>query len=183
MSIKSDNLYYGLVTRTLHWSIATLILILLFSGFLSEDLPRPVTMQMHKAIGILVLGLSALRVLWWMADTTRPGDQSLTWEKWPSRLTKWILLALTLAMPLSGWLMSSAAGRPFTFFGLADVPLILAQDKAVASLFKEMHETLALVVVGLLALHILGALRHHILIKDDVLRRMLSPRPARVPAE
>ncbi len=174
MSLKSNSDIYGPVARALHWSIALLFLCLLFSGFLSDDLPKPTTIMLHKATGILVFGLGVLRLLWWAADTNRPDDSDLSWEKWPARLTKWTLAALSVVMPLSGWLMSSASDKPIFFYGLFQVPMLVAPDKALGHLFKESHETLGLIVVALLALHVAGAVRHHFITKDRVLLRMLG---------
>ena len=94
-------------------------------------------------------------------------------EKYLARLVKWALAAVGIIMPLSGWLMSSAADKPIMFFGLFQVPPLLAPDKPLAHLFKESHETIAIVLVVLLGLHVAGALRHHFLVKDNVLTRML----------
>jgi cytochrome b561 len=173
MSLKSDDERYGAVATALHWSIALLILCLLASGYLSDVLPKPTAIQLHKATGIVVLGLTALRVLWWIADPRRPGDAGLTWEKWPSRLVKWALIGLGLALPMSGWLMSSAADKPITLYGLMQIPLLVAPDKGLAHQFREIHETLALGLSLLLAMHVGGALRHHILLKDGILLRMM----------
>lgn len=173
MSVKSDDARYGLVASALHWSIATLILCLIASGYLGDVLPKPAAIQLHKATGLMVLGLTVLRGLWWAADARRPGDDSLSWEKWPSRLTKWALLGLGLALPMSGWLMSSAADKPISLYGLVQVPLLIAPDKALAGMFRQGHETLALGIALLVGLHAAGALRHHILLKDTVLTRML----------
>lgn len=171
MAIKSDSAAYGLLTRALHWSIAAFIICLIASGWLADDF-KPI-IPIHKATGILVLVLSITRLAWWLLDGPRPGDDDLHWEKWPSRLAKWSLAALGLIMPLSGWLMSSAADKPISFYGLFTVPPLLSPDKDLAHLFKESHETLGTVIALILAAHVLGALRHHFITKDNVLIRML----------
>jgi len=171
MAIKSDAKAYGLIARALHWSIAILILGMIATGYLADDVKAVI--PLHKATGILVLTLSGLRLLWWLLDSTRPGDDELHWEKWPARLAKWSLATLGLVMPLSGWLMSSAADKPISFFGVFTVPSLLAADKELAGLFKEAHETLALALCLVLAAHVLGALRHQFWIRDGVLGRML----------
>jgi len=171
MSLKSDSVTYGLGARALHWAIALFILCLIASGYLADDLKGII--PTHKAVGILVLVLASLRLLWWLLDAKRPGDDEMGPEKYLARLVKWALAAVGLVMPLSGWLMSSAADKPIMFFGLFQVPPLLAPDKELAHLFKESHETIASVLVILLALHVAGALRHHFLVKDNVLTRML----------
>ena len=153
MSLRSDGTTYGLGTRAIHWGIALLILCLIASGYLSDDF-KTIT-PTHKAVGIFVLALGLIRLLWWLLDGPRPGDETMGPEKYLARLVKWALAAVGIIMPLSGWLMSSAA------------------DKPLAHLFKESHETIAIALVVLLGLHVAGALRHHFLIQDNVLTRML----------
>jgi cytochrome b561 len=171
MAIDTQPATYGQLTRTLHWSLAVLIFCLIVTGYLADDVKAVI--PLHKAVGMAVLVLSIARLLWWPLDTSRPNDEDLHWEKWPARLAKWSLAILGLAQPLSGWAMSSAAGKPIVFFGLFTVPSLLDPDKGLAGLFKDVHETLATLLWMVVALHVLGALRHHFIVKDAVLVRML----------
>lgn len=175
MSLKSDGETYGLATRNIHWLIAVIILCLIASGYLHEILKDIVTViPTHKAAGILVLALGLARLLWWPFDGPRPDlKDSNAFELWLSTLVKWALAAVGILMPLSGWLMSSAADKPISFFGLFPVPLLISPDKEMAHFFMECHGTIAILLVVLLVLHVAGALRHHFLLKDDVLIRML----------
>lgn len=178
MGVASDEISYGLVARALHWSIALLILCLLASGFLADSLPKG-TVPLHKAAGILVLGLGVLRVLWWLLDRDRPGHDSLGWQHWLAVLVQWALILLGLAMPVSGWLLSSAAGRPIGFFGLGEVPLLIDPDKALAGLFREAHGVMGLTLALLVGLHVAGALYHHLILGDGTLLRMAPGRHRR----
>jgi len=171
MSLKSDSLSFGGLARFLHWGVAILIIALIVSGELADDVKAII--PPHKAAGILVLALATTRLLWWAVDRARPGDEELSWEKWPSRLAKWGLAALTITMPMSGWLMSSAAQKPIIFFGLFQVPYLVDGDKELAHMFKEGHEAMASVLILLLAAHVVGALRHHFILKDGILVSML----------
>ena len=177
MSVKSSAHNYGLIARLLHWSVAVLIITMVAMGYLIGELPKPnaiVVIHIHKATGILTLVLASARLAWWAADAVRPGDAELTWEKWPSRLVKWGLAAFSVIMPVTGWLMSSAADKPISFFDLFQVPLLIAPDKELAHLFKETHDTLGLIIAVVIAVHVAGALRHHFILKDRVLARMLG---------
>ena len=80
---------------------------------------------------------------------------------------------LMLAMPLTGWLQNSAAGFPLTWFGLFKVPALVPRDKAAFALWQQTHEWLAWALMALIALHVLAAAKHHLVDKDDTLRRML----------
>lgn len=171
--IKSTENTYGMVARALHWSIAILIVLMIASGYAAgEVLPKAVLIPLHKSTGIIVLGLSIARLAWWAMDCVRPGDADLTWEKWPSRLAKWALAGLGLALPVSGWLMSSAADKAVTLYGLVAVPMLLAPDKELAHALGEVHETLGSIIAIILAAHVAGALRHRYILKDHIFSRM-----------
>lgn len=179
MSLFSTEDRYGPLTRALHWGIAGLIVILLASGLIADDLPKEIkatVIPLHKGLGMIALGLGVIRLVWWLLDRTRPGEEPLRWEKWPARLAKWGLLALALAVPLSGYLMSSYAGRPISLFGLVNVPLLVGPDIPTAKEIKEVHEVLANGLLALVALHFAAALYHHFLRRDGILLRMLPPR-------
>jgi len=171
MTFKSDGEVYGKGTRALHWLTAIIIIALIGCGYLLDDLKF--LTPTHKAIGILALTLGLLRLVWWLFDGPRPGLEGKAYEVLLAKAVKLGLLLVGLAMPLSGWLMSSAADKPISFFGLFTVPPLVAPDKEMAHFFKGWHENIAVLLILLLALHVVGALRHHFLLKDNVLRRML----------
>lgn len=177
MSMKSDATIYGIPARALHWLIAALFLYMFASGLFGEALGPWASIPVHKGVGILVLALTALRFVWWVADRARPDDALLAWEKWPSRLVKWALLALSVTLPMSGWMLSSAAGRPIQIFGLIDVPLLLSEpNRELAGKVAEAHEIMAFAAIALVVLHLGAALRHHFMLKDGILRRMWPAR-------
>ncbi|MEI6984924.1 MAG: cytochrome b/b6 domain-containing protein [Rhodospirillaceae bacterium] len=174
MIIASTNNSYGAVARLFHWGIALLIIALLASGLLADVLPKSTNIPIHKALGIIVLALTVGRLAWWAVDRARPAETGHDLRAWTAWITMPLLLALSLIQPLSGWLMSSAAGKPITLFGLATVPPLLQPDKGLAHLLKEIHETSAFILLALLALHIAGAIYHHFVLKDGVMARMVS---------
>ena len=87
------------------------------------------------------------------------------------------LYALMLGMPLGGWLMLSAAGKPVPFFGL-ELPALIGENKALAGQIHEIHETVGVIGYWLIGLHAAAAVFHHYVAKDDTLRRMLPGRAA-----
>ena len=127
----------------------------------------------HKAFGILVLGLALLRIIWRLSNKT-PNLAIPKLELIAARLAHVGLYALMLAMPLSGWLMSSAAGLPPSFFGLFTLPSLVAPSDELRHVFGFMHQWFAYGLIALIAVHTLAALKHHFIDKDDILRRMLS---------
>ena len=104
------------------------------------------------------------------------------WQAAVATATHWALHALALAIPLSGWLYDSASGlRPFRFFGLFDVPKLVAPDERLADQAHDAHELLFWVLVVLVALHAGAAFYHHLFQRDDTLARMLPRRKTSPP--
>jgi cytochrome b561 len=171
---------YSRVAIVLHWTVGGLMILNILGGFFHESFGKaavPVIMSLHKATGILVLVLTVARLLWRL--THRPPSLAATvrgWEKALAHATHGSFYFLMFALPVTGWLMSSAGGRKYSisFYGLFDVPFLpVVQDKAAANLFAEQHEVLGFVTVGLIILHFAAALKHHVFDKDDTVIRML----------
>ncbi|QGP79800.1 cytochrome b [Sphingobium sp. CAP-1] len=167
---------YTSVARALHWIIAILIIGNLAFGFAHDALPKDwAVMPVHKSIGLTVLALTLLRLLWRLTHPAPPLPAAMPlWEKGAAHATHILFYALMLILPLSGWIMSSAGTRPLNWFFLFDVPkFAVAKDDAIVGLSRGAHELLPWLWVALIALHVGAALRHHFMLKDDVLRRML----------
>ncbi len=174
MFVYSNERQFGAVARLLHWILAILILAQLFSGLFDDFLPKQPTIAFHKALGIITLVLALARLAWWAADRVRPGNDDLApLMKLSATLVKVLLALLSVGLPLTGWLMSSAAAKPISLFGLAIVPPLVGPDKALAHLFKESHELVGNVLLVLVVAHVAAALYHHFVLKDSVLRRIL----------
>jgi cytochrome b561 len=177
-------------TRTavvLHWLVAALMLVnialALSVDYLPDDSVRPVV-DMHKSIGITVLGLVLLRLLWRFAH--RPPTMPATygrWERIAARAVHGLLYALMLALPLSGWMHDSAwkdaASHPMQLFGLVPWPRIgfigsiePALKESLHTLFGNVHEALGYCLYLLLALHVGGALKHQWIDRERELQRM-----------
>lgn len=177
---------YSHVAITLHWLIALLIIGnlaggLAVGGFL--DSPDPAMkrtgfaiIQLHKSIGLTVLLLSVLRLAWRLVNPAPPLPSHMTpLETLLARLSHWGFYALILLLPLSGWALISASEirYPTYFFGLFEVPFLpLAQGREAGHQLHEVHELLAFGMIALIGLHVLAALKHHYLDRDEVLARM-----------
>lgn len=172
---------FGLVHKSLHWLMAFIILGLLSVGFFMADMEAtPQKFQLyffHKSFGILILILASARLAYRM---TVPRPPPLpTHKKWEDVLAKIVhalLYACFIALPLSGWIMSSAGDFPASFFGLFQLPHIVPKDRGIFGQSREIHETLAFVIMGLLALHYAGAFKHHFFDRDATLQRMTYDR-------
>jgi len=169
---------YGSLSKFFHWFIALLIIFMLILGTSFDFIPKGQTksllMQVHKATGLTILALMILRLLWrWINPLPQLPTTTPTWQKLSSRSLHRLLYLILIIMPLTGWMMSTAAGRATNFWWLfkVNVPFI-AKSKPLAQGFSTAHEIIAWTIVCLLGLHILAALKHQIIDKDNVLKRM-----------
>lgn len=177
MQLKNSETHFGFIAIFLHWLMAILIIGLLTVGLYMTSLPigllKLKLYGWHKALGILVLTLIFLRIIWRLTNVTP--ILSLPWlERIAARLAHLALYVLMLAMPLSGWFMSSAADLPPSFFGLFTLPSLVAPNDELRQLFGLIHEWLGYGLITIIIIHTLAALKHHFIDKDDILRRMIS---------
>ena len=167
---------YNRVARLLHWSIAVLVIGNIAGGLLHEPLEGVVRIiPVHKAVGITVLALTLVRIAWrftWRAPTHPVGMGAL--EMAAARAVHLAFYGLLLAMPLTGWIIASAGKYPLSWFGLFDLPkLAVTRSDALYRVGSAGHEFLGWLFLALAIVHIAAALRHHLLLKDNVLRRMM----------
>lgn len=157
---------YSTVAIWLHWIIAALVIINLLLGFYHEEFERPVRawmMLFHRSIGISVLVLTLARLAWRLAHRPPAFDPALKrWEAGLATLIHWLFYALLIAIPLSGWLLSSTNGKPFSFFGLFQMPILPLRGEDAHELLEELHEIMGKAMIGLILLHVAGALKHHL---------------------
>ncbi|MCL9685707.1 cytochrome b [Legionella maioricensis] len=177
MQIKNSKTRFGIVAISLHWIVAILIIGLLAEGLYMVDLP--INLQKlklygwHKEFGLSVLFLAIFRIIWRLGN--QMPELELPWlEKLAARSMHWAFYIFMFAMPITGWLITSAAGLPASFFGLFTLPNLVAADEHNRLLFQWVHEWLGYALIAAIALHTAAALKHHFINKDDILRRMLS---------
>ncbi|TVO58864.1 cytochrome b [Denitromonas halophila] len=163
---------------TLHWLIALGITGAFGLGVYMHELPlSPTKLQLyswHKWAGVTLFLLILFRLGWRLTHPvpTLPGTMSPA-LRLAAGAAHWVLYALMLAIPLSGWLMSSAKGFQTVWFGLVPLPDLLAKDAALGDTLKDVHEALNFTLLGLVVLHTAAALKHHFIDRDSVLTRML----------
>lgn len=173
---------YNKVAVFLHWTIALLIIGMIAVGLTMGGYPikyKFLAYNLHKSFGITILVLSIFR-LYWRLTHRAPAlpDHMPLWERLAANASHYAFYFLIIAMPLSGWIMVSADAKfPTVFFSLFEVPqfpLPAAYDtSATHEQFEWLHYWLAMGTLGLLALHMGAALKHHFINHDAVLRRML----------
>jgi cytochrome b561 len=169
---------YGRIAVLLHWVIALLIAIGFAVGLTMVDLPlsplKAKVFAYHKWIGITVLALGLARVAWRATHAGPPELPMPAWQRLAARATHVLLYALILAIPLVGWLYTSAAGFPVVYLKLWQLPDLVSKDKELALLLKSVHKVLAWGMSGIVALHVAAALKHHFIDRDTTLKRMLA---------
>ena len=133
----------------------------------------------HKWIGITVFLLALVRLAWRRAHPMPMPMAMPEWQRRAAALTHVCLYALMLAIPLSGWIYSSATGVEVVYLGLVPLPDLVAKDKALAAVLKAVHITFNFGLLALVAVHTGAALEHHFVDRDGVLARMLPLRPRR----
>lgn len=168
---------YDPVAKTLHWGMAAAIMALWVVGHMVDALPkgtmRSEVIGLHKGIGVIILVLAVGRLAWRLArpQPALPSHMPPL-EQLLAKLGHVALYALMIAIPLDGILMSQSGGREVAVFGLG-LPVLVAKNDGLRTIFKEGHELLGWALALVLAGHVAAALRHHLIVKDDVLRRML----------
>ncbi len=178
MQNKNLPTRYGAVAQTFHWLIAALIVTQFVLANMAEDLPLGIhklaLLARHKSFGMTVLMLAVLRLLWRLNHPPPDLPTSMKpLERMLARATHIVFYVFLFAMPLSGWLMSSAKNYSVSWFGLFTWPNLIGKNEAAFDLLRSTHQILSGVLLAIAILHILAALKHHFWDRDDVLLRML----------
>ena len=168
---------FTLLSRLLHWTMAALVLAMLFIGIgmVSTVSPRYAGLvSVHKSIGILILVLVAIRLVNRLLNPPPPLPADLPRvQVIAATASHWLLYCLMFALPLVGWAMLSAAGSPIVVFGGLHLPPILPHDVAVFALLRTAHTVLALLLFATFLAHLGAALFHALIRRDEVLPSMV----------
>lgn len=172
-----NSLRYTRTAMTLHWLIALGIFIAFPLGLYMGDLKlSPMKLQLmsyHKWLGVSIFILVLIRLLWRASHRAPEALPMPRWQSLVSQATHLALYGLMIAIPLSGWLMSSAKGFTTVYFGVFPLPNLLEKSKELGDSLEELHAVLNYVLLVLVGLHIAGALKHHFIDRDSTMSRML----------
>lgn len=168
---------------TFHWLIAAVLFVTFPLGLYMADLPlsprKLALVSYHKWIGVTVFGLMSLRLAWRLTHRPPPlPPETPAWQRRAATIAHGTLYALLLAIPLSGWLYSSAVGEPTVYLGLWQLPDLVGKDKVLAEALKLAHKSLNFTLLALVVVHVAAAVKHHFVDRDGLLARM-RPWPAR----
>ena len=178
MQLKNDAQRYGALAQGLHWLIATLVVGMFLVGWYMEGLPlgpdKIKIYNLHKSFGVMILALMALRLIWRLISPPPPLPAGMPGhERAAAAASHTLLYLLILAQPVIGILHSNAANFPVVVFGLFSLPALTGPSEALKNALGAAHYWVAWAILGLVCVHVAAALRHHFLLKDGILRRML----------
>ncbi len=175
--IKNSEKGYGVVSRVFHWGLFLMLSFTVVAGNILVSMPKgPEKFEaigMHKSFGALILLLVALRLLWHLLNTV-PKDLEGS-DPLQNRLAHGMHIALYLLMfaqPISGVLMSQAAGYPVQLFGLFQFPTLLEKSPVLGEWMHTAHGVIWIVLAAAVVGHAAAALYHHFIRKDETLKRM-----------
>ena len=199
MALGNTTTSYGAVTKTFHWLTALGIFLALPLGYFANDLAHAIEtpeiattdaqvaraallFSLHKTIGLTVFFVALARILWALTQT-KPGllNGDTVLESRLAEVVHWLLYGSLVAVPLSGWVHhASTTGFAPIWWPFGQCLPFVPKDEGVAQITATLHFLLQWVLVGALVLHIMGALKHHVIDRDATLRRML---PGDTPAQ
>jgi cytochrome b561 len=176
---------YTATAMALHWLLALMILGSLTVGLYMTSLPlSPTRLKLynwHKWAGMVILALSAARLLWRLTHRP-PADVPMpAWQQRAAHVTHWAMYGLFFAIPLSGWAYSSAAGFPIVLFGVLPLPDWVSPDRPLSENLKLVHHWLAYALAALVLTHVAAAVKHQWMDRDGLLLRMLPLGARRAP--
>ncbi len=168
---------YPRLLRLVHWSMGLLIVSVIGIGLLMNRIAPGQTMNqlfdLHRSFGLIALALIILRAwLRWRGPLPPPAPGMPPVQQAVVKLVHIGFYGLLLALPILGWLGSSAFGAPVIFLGMVTLPALIAPNTALAAQLFTLHEIFAYTLIGLIVLHVLGVLYHQFVLKDGLLRRM-----------
>jgi len=178
--LRNTQTHYGTISKSLHWLLAMALVAQFALGWYMTELSYydrwyKDAFEIHKACGMLLWLLALLRILWAIYDHPPPLVSSMkNAERLAAKASHSTLYLMTLLIPLSGYLISSAKGHGINMFGLFEIPALLPAIKRMEELAGKAHYFFAFGTAWLVVVHILAALKHHFIERDDTLNRMIK---------
>mgnify|MGYP003639573289 CR=1 FL=1 len=182
--LKNTKDSWGWGAQTLHWLVFVIFSALLYVGEEMSELDKTGTLfgmgkyqvyDYHKTFGFILLFIVFVRISWKFMNVSPQTSPATQLEKMGAHAVHYLLYAVMLIMPISGYVMSMAGGHGIKLFGNPEwlAPNILPLNKELAGIAHDVHEYTVYAIYVLLAVHILAAFYHHFCKKDNVLKAML----------
>ena len=180
---------YSSLNQGFHWISATLMLATLPVAWVLLAMPVKAPrfmflLDLHKGIGLIILALTLLRIVWRLVEPPPPLPRSLPgWNRSLAYAVYGVLFLVMLAMPISGYLWTTAHGYELAPFGFIHFPMIAANNKPLGDFAKQVHYYGQWVVYGAILFHLLGLGFHVFIRRDGALERMLPAQERRDDAD
>ena len=177
MSLKNTSAEYGSIAKLFHWGMFAMFVFMFILAEIMDELEKGEEKWMlygwHKSTGILLLAIIVLRILWRISNINPLLPSKMkSHERILAHLGHFALYVCMIGLPLSGYVMSMAGGHGISFYGFFDIVNLLVENKELAHSAHDAHEFFAEAIYILVPLHILAALYHHIILKDNTLDKM-----------
>jgi len=177
MPFRNTKRSWGSLSKALHWLIVLLIINQWVIAERADDLTgfqKFTALNWHKWFGMTIFMLAIVRLVWRLANPVPDlSAETRPWERVLAKISHALLYTLIFAMPLTGWIMSSARAFGVSWFNLFRFPDLVGKNDQLYHLMHDTHHLLFKVLVATALLHAAGALKHHFIDRNDVLRRML----------
>ena len=171
---------YSPGARAFHWLTAALVLTMVPIGITmaNADLGTAVEdplYHLHRSMGAVILVITAVRLVYRLRNPAPPlPADTPPIQQFAARATHWALYVLLIVQPILGWIATSAYRAPVLFFWLFELPPIWREDRPFSEAMFTVHRSIGIVIAALICVHIAAALYHHFILKDQVLKRMVS---------
>lgn len=174
--IRNTTSSYGSVAKFFHWLIFVLLVGMLIYGFLLDDFSKevkPLTYNIHKLIGLTILVLMVLRLGWRLINPKPTLIRDMPeWQRRVERLVHQLMYLFIIAMPIAGWVGSSAAGHP-PHLGEYSLGLPIEKSETVDNVAFWFHNNIAWVIIGLITVHVLAAIYHQWIKGEKIINEMM----------
>ena len=177
--MKPASTYDG-IAQALHWLVAGAIVLQFVLANVAEaaeeqarQLEALAVFAAHKSVGITILGFAILRLAWRWRHPVTP-VATAPWQHHAARISHVLLYTLLFLLPITGWLMSSAAAYSVSWFNVIALPDLIQPNERAEAVLTTIHEGAAKLLAAVAFVHLLAALKHHFVDRDNVLRRMTS---------
>jgi cytochrome b561 len=171
------RLQYGTPAKAFHWLVVALLAVQYPIGWLMPDIHRGMQpgagMTFHISFGIVILVLTALRLVWRLTHPVAPESSLPRWQRLSSEAVHWLLYVLVLATTLTGWLFASFRGWSISFFYLVPMPMLASDNAAAGRAIDGLHQAMEWSLLIVIGLHVVAALAHIFVYRDRVMQRML----------
>lgn len=177
MQIQNTSDRFGIIAILFHWGMAILLIGLVVLGLYMNYIPisaqKLKLYGWHKEWGIAALMLALFRIIWSVSQIHPSLAALQPMEKMAARTVHRLFYFFMFALPISGWLMTSAAGLPVSFFGFFLLPDLVSSSEENRLLLQTIHTWLGYGLILIFFAHVSAAMKHHLINKDTILRRML----------